>query len=36
VADKFELRRDIEFNSRVTAKVYDEKASRWYKGFALK
>src|SRR5215467_1818404 len=29
VADKLELRRDIDFNSRVTAAVYDEPANRW-------
>src|SRR5262249_59209131 len=29
VADKLDLRRDIEFNSRVTAAVYDEPAHRW-------
>ena len=34
VADKFDLRRDIQFRSRVTAAVYDEDiakldASRW-------
>ena len=29
VADKFDLRRDIQFNSRVTSAVYDEKANRW-------
>lgn len=36
VADKFDLRRDIQFNSQVTAMVYDEKVNRCYKGFALK
>ena len=29
VADKLDLRRDIQFNSRVTAAVYDEATSRW-------
>src|SRR5271155_2107911 len=29
VADKFDLRRDIQFNSRVTSAVFDEKANRW-------
>jgi cation diffusion facilitator CzcD-associated flavoprotein CzcO len=29
VADKFDLRGDIELNSRVTSAVYDEKNSRW-------
>src|SRR5499425_1878764 len=29
VADKFDLRKDIRFNSRVVAAVYDEQASRW-------
>jgi cation diffusion facilitator CzcD-associated flavoprotein CzcO len=29
VADKFDLRRDIQFNSRVTSAVYDESANRW-------
>src|SRR5712692_9584494 len=29
VADKFDLRRDIQFNSRVSSAVYDEKANRW-------
>jgi cation diffusion facilitator CzcD-associated flavoprotein CzcO len=29
VADKFDLRGNIQLNSRVTAAVYDEKASRW-------
>ena len=29
VADKFDLRRDIQFNSRVTSAVYDERANRW-------
>ncbi|HKV54487.1 MAG TPA: NAD(P)/FAD-dependent oxidoreductase [Candidatus Binataceae bacterium] len=29
VADKFDLRRDIQFNSRVVSAVYDERASRW-------
>ena len=29
VADKFDLRRDIQFRSRVTAAVYDEDARSW-------
>ena len=29
VADKFDLRRDIQFNSRVTSARYDEAANRW-------
>ena len=29
VADKLDLRRDIEFNSRVKAAVYDEAANQW-------
>jgi cation diffusion facilitator CzcD-associated flavoprotein CzcO len=29
VADKFDLRRDIQFRSRVTAAVYDEEARSW-------
>src|SRR5919109_2142876 len=29
VADKFDLRKDIQFNSRVVSAVYDEKANRW-------
>ncbi len=29
VADKFDLRRDIRFNSRVVSCVYDEEANRW-------
>src|SRR5262245_42216516 len=29
VADKFNLRKDIQFNSRVKSAVYDEKANRW-------
>jgi cation diffusion facilitator CzcD-associated flavoprotein CzcO len=29
VADKFELKRDIHFNTRVTAAHYDEAANRW-------
>jgi cation diffusion facilitator CzcD-associated flavoprotein CzcO len=29
VADKFNLRPNIQFNSRVKAAVYDEKANRW-------
>jgi cyclohexanone monooxygenase len=29
VADRFDLRRDIQFNTRVTAAHYDEATSRW-------
>ena len=29
VADKFDLRRDIRLNSRVTSAVYDEGENRW-------
>ncbi len=29
VADKFDLRRDIEFNTRVSSAVYDEQENRW-------
>jgi cation diffusion facilitator CzcD-associated flavoprotein CzcO len=29
VADKFDLKRDIQFNSRVTSAEYDEAANRW-------
>jgi cation diffusion facilitator CzcD-associated flavoprotein CzcO len=29
VADKFDLRRDIQFNSHVTSAVYDERGNRW-------
>ena len=29
VADKFDLRRDIQLNAHVTAAVYDERANRW-------
>ncbi|MGH7879883.1 MAG: flavin-containing monooxygenase, partial [Candidatus Binataceae bacterium] len=29
VADKFDLRPDIQLNSRVTGAVYDERANRW-------
>ncbi|HKA56284.1 MAG TPA: NAD(P)/FAD-dependent oxidoreductase [Candidatus Binatia bacterium] len=29
VADKFDLRKDIQFNSRVVSAVYDERANRW-------
>ncbi|HXZ89264.1 MAG TPA: NAD(P)/FAD-dependent oxidoreductase, partial [Candidatus Binataceae bacterium] len=29
VADKFNLRKDIQFNSRVSSAVYDERANRW-------
>ncbi|MEM9724366.1 MAG: alpha/beta hydrolase fold domain-containing protein [Pseudomonadota bacterium] len=29
VADKFEFRKDISFNTRVTKAVYDEERSRW-------
>jgi cation diffusion facilitator CzcD-associated flavoprotein CzcO len=29
VADRFDLRRDISFRTRVTSAVYDEQAQRW-------
>src|ERR1700738_1162285 len=29
VADKFDLRRDIQLDSRVTSAVFDEKEDRW-------
>ena len=29
VADRFDLRKDIQFKTRVTAATYDEKARRW-------
>src|SRR2546430_5709838 len=29
VADKFDLRQDIQFKARVTSAVYDEQANRW-------
>ncbi|NOT53988.1 MAG: NAD(P)/FAD-dependent oxidoreductase [Deltaproteobacteria bacterium] len=29
VADKFDLRRDIQFNARVASALYDERANRW-------
>ena len=29
VADRFDLRRDITFSTRVTAAVFDEQANRW-------
>jgi cation diffusion facilitator CzcD-associated flavoprotein CzcO len=29
VADKFDLRRDIQFNARVSSAVYDESENRW-------
>src|SRR5947208_14939184 len=29
VADKFDLRRDIQFNSHVVSAVYDQRANRW-------
>ena len=29
VADKFDLKRDIRFNTRVTAAHYDDRANRW-------
>ncbi|HEX9477120.1 MAG TPA: NAD(P)/FAD-dependent oxidoreductase [Methylomirabilota bacterium] len=29
VADRFDLRRDIQFETRVTAAVFDERTSRW-------
>src|SRR5689334_12605456 len=29
VADRFDLRRDIQFNTRVTAATFDDAAGRW-------
>ncbi len=29
VADKFDLRKDIQFNAHVTSAVFDEQANRW-------
>ena len=29
VADRFDLRRDIQFDTRVTAAIFDEEAGRW-------
>ncbi|MCA9852924.1 MAG: NAD(P)/FAD-dependent oxidoreductase, partial [Dehalococcoidia bacterium] len=29
VADRFDLRRDIQFGTRVTGATWDEAASRW-------
>ena len=29
VADKFDLRRHIQFNARISSAVYDEKENRW-------
>ena len=29
VADRFDLRRDVQFNTRVSSAVFDEAASRW-------
>ena len=29
VADKFDLKRDIQFNSHVTSAIYDQRANRW-------
>src|SRR6201995_5635194 len=29
VADRFDLRRDIQFSTRVTSAVFDENANRW-------
>ena len=34
VADKFDLRRDIQLNARVTSAVFDEKENRWELGLA--
>ncbi|HVZ09947.1 flavin-containing monooxygenase [Rhodopila sp.] len=30
VADRYDLRRNIQFNTRVTAATYDEAANRWH------
>jgi len=32
VADRFDLRRDIQFNARVVSAIYDETADRWTLG----
>src|SRR6201984_739325 len=32
VADKFDLRKDIQFNSRVASAVYEPKTNRWEVG----
>jgi len=32
VADKFDLRRDIQFETRITSAVFDEKVNRWAVG----
>jgi cyclohexanone monooxygenase len=32
VADRFDLRRDIQFETRVTAMRFDEKSHRWHAG----
>ena len=29
VADRFDLKRDIQFNTRVTSAIYDESSNRW-------
>ena len=29
VADRFDLRRDIQFDTRVTSAAYDERSGRW-------
>jgi cyclohexanone monooxygenase len=29
VADRFDLRRDVQFNTRVSSAIYDEASSRW-------
>lgn len=34
VADRFDLRRDIRFNTRVTSAVFDDKANEWVIGTA--
>jgi len=34
IADKFDLRRDITFGSRVASAIYDEDANEWELGFA--
>ncbi|MFB5759218.1 flavin-containing monooxygenase [Paenibacillus medicaginis] len=33
VADRFDLRRDIQFNTRVASMVWDEEAHQWQVGF---
>ncbi|QCB96534.1 NAD(P)/FAD-dependent oxidoreductase [Arthrobacter sp. PAMC25564] len=34
VSDRFDLRKDIQFNTRITSMVWDGQASQWNVGFA--